>query len=179
MPARYTARNPLPREQRGHAVGEQRERQGERGVEPAGRKRAPPEQLAPAVARPRADAAPTASWITISHRELRRRQLAGPHQVGGERDREDDRDRIVDARLDLERDAHPALELEPAAPQHREHRRRVGGRHHRAQHQRLRPAQPEQLRAAPATSERGEHDPGGRERRGRRPAPPELAPAAC
>jgi hypothetical protein len=89
-------------------------------------------------------------------------------QVVREGDGEDDGDGIVQARLELERRADPALELEAAAAEHREHRRGVRGRHHRAEHERLGPGEAPEVRRY-RDDRRREHDADRGEQTGRGP----------
>ena len=123
--------------QRRQAEGHQAERQRHHRVEPAGREREPGEQVPAAVSH----AGSHRRAHHQLHHHLDRNPPAGcrarRQQVLGEHGGEDDRHRVVDAGLDLERDADPPLELEPASPEHREHRRRIGGGDHRAEQQRL------------------------------------------
>ena len=141
-PARYTARNPLPWASVATPKASSAERQREHRVEPAARRAGAGEsRYRPPYPTP----APDRGADHQLHHDLDQDPPAGcrarAQQVLGEHGGEDDRDRVVDAGLDLERDAHPPLELEPAAPEHGEHRRRIGGGHHRAEHQRLGPAE--------------------------------------
>jgi hypothetical protein len=77
-------------------------------------------------------------------------------------DGEEDGHGVVAARLDLQRGTHPLLEPHAMRMQQREHRRRIGGAHDRAQQESLGQAQTEHPRGEGARDASGkQHADGG------------------
>ena len=128
-----------------HAKGEEGEGQRDDRVEAAGQQAQAAEQ-GPA---PIADRDPERTTDTELNQELDRQApevgLVGSDEMGDERRGEQDGHRVVEARFDLEGDADPLLELEPAAPQDGEDSRGVRRRDNRAQQERLGPGEAEQV----------------------------------
>ena len=99
-----------------------------------------------------ADDAPIASSCTTSRQRVREPVVRLLDRLQAADD-EQDRDRVVDARLALERAREPAPQRRPA--QHREDRGRVGRRHRGAEQQRLRRVEVEQQRGRYGGERRG------------------------
>ena len=89
----------------------------------------------------------SASSAAMSVQDL----LAGEQDLD-QHDGEEDRERIVDAGLDLERGADARAQPQALGVQQEEHRRGVGRGHHRADQQRLAPVQFAAPRRRPARS---------------------------
>jgi hypothetical protein len=130
--------------ERRHPEREEGDGEGERRVEPAAGEVEPREQEAPAVPDPQPDHAAHHQMQRDLARDGEKRQVLGVEQVLGERGGQDDGHRVVGARLDLERESDPSLQVETAPAQHREHRGRVGGGHHGADQERLAPIEAEE-----------------------------------
>jgi hypothetical protein len=84
------------------------------------------------------DATHGADHDLAHHPELHHPQAlhVAVHQTGRECHREDHRHGVVDPRLHLERAADAMLELDPAAAEYSEHRRRIRGRDDGAEQER-------------------------------------------
>ncbi len=94
-------------------------------------------------------------------------------------DGEEDRERIVDAGLDLERRADARAQPQALGVQQEEHRRGVGRGHHRADQQRLGPGQAERPDRDRRGQRRRDQHADGREQAGRAPARCGRSRAAC
>ncbi len=128
-----------------HAEGAEPERQRHHRIEATGRQAEPRQQMASTITGAGANGGADDQLKQDLERNPQTRRRARLKQIGGEHGGEDDGHRVVDARLYFQGDAHPTLELQAAAAEHREDGRGIGGGHHGAEEQRLRPTEPEPM----------------------------------
>jgi hypothetical protein len=156
MPATYTARKPLPPHERRKAKRQQRHGEREDRIE-APRREAHALQEDPCGA-PHHD--PTQQANHRLHDDLAQRvpppQPLQVAQVGGHQRGEDDRHRIVEPRLRFERHPHALAQVDTAPAEDGEDGRRIGGRDHDPEQDRLRDGEPDRVRAQRGDGRRAE-----------------------
>ena len=135
----------------GQAEHHQRAGGDERRVQALRQRQAVEHQHDGAAADP-ADEAAEDRLLAQQRRAMSLHALVAEQQDLDQHDGEEDRERIVDAGLDLERRADARAQPQALGVEQEEHRRGVGRGHHRADQQRLDPGQA----AAPSGDRRGQ-----------------------